>query len=164
MISPVIWPFWPWTLILTAVRNSPIYCRENMCGDSGDHDLPRLFNFYKSYRAYVRAKIHSFTSEGSGLSVKEKKTEIQSAKKYYQLADRYIQRDRTPRLIVVFGLMGSGKTSLARALAAETGWPVISSDEIRKTIQGISTYGPTLGTISEREFTRRRCRKRPIGR
>ena len=105
---------------------------------SGDHDLPRLFNFYKSYRAYVRAKIHSFTSEGSGLSVKEKKNEIQSAKKYYQLADRYLQRERTPRLIVVFGLMGSGKTSLARALAAETGWSVISSDEIRKTIQGIS--------------------------
>jgi uncharacterized protein len=105
---------------------------------SGDHDLSRLFNFYKSYRAYVRAKIHSFTSEGSGLSVKEKKNEIQSAKKYYQLTDRYLRREHTPRLIVVFGLMGSGKTSLARALAAETGWPVISSDEIRKTIQGIS--------------------------
>ena len=104
---------------------------------SGDHDFPRLFNFYKSYRAYVRAKIHSFTSEGSGLSAKEKKNEIQSAKKYYQLADRYLRRERTPRIIVVFGLMGSGKTSLARALAAETGWPVISSDEIRKTIEGI---------------------------
>ncbi len=105
---------------------------------SDDHDLPRLFNFYKSYRAYVRAKIHSFTSEGSGLSAKEKRNEIQSAKKYYQLADRYLRRERTPQIIVVFGLMGSGKTSLARALAAETGWPVISSDEIRKTIQGIS--------------------------
>ncbi len=72
------------------------------------------------------------------LSAKEKKNEIQSAKKYYQLADQYLQKERIPRLIVVFGLMGSGKTSLARALAAETGWPVISSDEIRKTIQGIS--------------------------
>lgn len=105
---------------------------------SGDHYLPRLFNFYKAYRAYVRAKVHSFTSEESGLSVKEKSREIQSAKKYYRLAEQYFQRERIPRLIVVFGLMGSGKTSLARALSAETGWSVISTDEIRKTLRGIS--------------------------
>lgn len=105
---------------------------------SGDHYLPRLFNFYKAYRAYVRAKVHSFTSEGIGLSTKEKRNEIQSARKFYQLADQYFQKERIPRLLVVFGLMGSGKTSLARALSAETGWSVISSDEIRKKIQGIS--------------------------
>jgi uncharacterized protein len=105
---------------------------------SGDHDLPRLFDFYKGYRAYVRAKIHSFTSEGTGMTANEKKNEIRLAKQYYQLAKNYIQKAHLPQLIVVFGIMGSGKTSLAKALAAETGWPVFSSDEIRKTIQGIS--------------------------
>jgi aminoglycoside phosphotransferase family enzyme/predicted kinase len=105
---------------------------------SGDHDLPRLFNFYKAYRAYVRAKVHSFTSEGPELQAKTKQYEIQSAKKYYQLADQYIQKLPPPQIVVIFGLMGSGKTSLARALAAETGWSLISSDEIRKNIQGLS--------------------------
>jgi uncharacterized protein len=105
---------------------------------SGDHDLPRLFNFYKGYRAYVRAKIHSFTSEGTGITVKEKKYEIQLAKRYYKLAEKYIQKAHLLQILVIFGFMGSGKTSLAKALAAETGWPMFSSDEIRKTIQGIS--------------------------
>ncbi len=104
---------------------------------SGDHDLSRLFNFYKGYRAYVRANIDSFTSEGSELPAGEKKCEIQSAKKYYQLADQYIQKERLPHLFVVFGLMGTGKSTLARALAAETGWPLISSDETRKKMEGI---------------------------
>jgi len=105
---------------------------------SGDHDLPRLFNFFKGYRAYVRAKIHSFTSEGPDLSSWEKRNEIWIAKKYYRLADQYLQKEGIPWLLVVFGLMGSGKTSLAKALARETGWVMIGSDETRKTIQGIS--------------------------
>ena len=105
---------------------------------SGDDDLPWLFNFYKGYRAYVRAKVHSFSSENPEISVKEKKVESQLAKKYYQLAYEYIQKGRTPQIVVVFGLMGTGKTSLAKALAAQTGWPMISSDETRKNLQGIS--------------------------
>jgi len=105
---------------------------------SKDYDLHRLFNFYKGYRAFVRAKIHSFTSESPDISPKEKKYEIRLAKKYYHLASQYIQKDRNPELLVVFGLMGTGKTSLAKELARQTGWPVFSSDEIRKALEGIS--------------------------
>ncbi len=42
------------------------------------------------------------------------------------------------RLIVaVFGLMGTGKSNRSRALAAATGWPVIHSDAVRKTMAGL---------------------------
>jgi predicted kinase len=57
------------------------------------------------------------------------------------LAHEYIQKAMTPQIVVVFGLMGTGKTSLAKALAGQTGWPVISSDETRKNLKGIS---PTM--------------------
>jgi predicted kinase len=33
--------------------------------------------------------------------------------------------------------MGSGKTSLAQAFARQTGWPLFSSDEIRKDLSGL---------------------------
>ena len=40
-------------------------------------------------------------------------------------------------IVVVFGLMGSGKSSRSRALAASLDWPVIHSDAVRKTLAGL---------------------------
>jgi uncharacterized protein len=40
-------------------------------------------------------------------------------------------------IVVVFGLMGSGKSSRSRALAAALGWPVIHSDAVRKRLAGL---------------------------
>ncbi len=42
-----------------------------------------------------------------------------------------------PRLIIIFGLIASGKTTLARALAKNQGWPVFHSDMVRKSLMGI---------------------------
>jgi uncharacterized protein len=126
---------------------------------SGDQDLPLLFDFYKGYRAYVRAKIHSLTSEDSDLSTTEKKHEIKLAKQYYKLADQYIQKGQTPRLWVFFGLMGSGKTFLAKALAAETGWSVISSDEVRKHLQGLSPTTRRLEPFGRGIYSEEKSRK-----
>lgn len=40
-------------------------------------------------------------------------------------------------IVVVFGLMGTGKSSRSRALAKTLGWPVIHSDVVRKTLAGL---------------------------
>ena len=40
-------------------------------------------------------------------------------------------------IVVVFGLMGTGKSNRSRALAAAFGWPVVHSDEVRKTLAGL---------------------------
>ena len=40
-------------------------------------------------------------------------------------------------IVVVFGLMGTGKSSRSRALAASLGWPVIHSDAVRKLLAGL---------------------------
>ncbi|MBM4301411.1 MAG: hypothetical protein FJ121_07745 [Deltaproteobacteria bacterium] len=40
-------------------------------------------------------------------------------------------------IVVVFGLMGTGKSSRSRALAAGLKWPVIHSDEVRKRLAGL---------------------------
>jgi predicted kinase len=40
-------------------------------------------------------------------------------------------------MVVVFGLMGSGKSSRSRALGASLNWPVIHSDAVRKTLAGV---------------------------
>jgi predicted kinase len=40
-------------------------------------------------------------------------------------------------IVVVFGLMGTGKSNRSRALAAAFKWPVIHSDVVRKTLAGL---------------------------
>ncbi len=40
-------------------------------------------------------------------------------------------------IVVVFGLMGSGKSNRSRALGASSHWPVIHSDAVRKTLAGL---------------------------
>ncbi|MGA8572568.1 MAG: AAA family ATPase [Desulfobaccales bacterium] len=41
-------------------------------------------------------------------------------------------------LVVIFGLMGAGKSTLARALGQARGWPVIESDRVRKALAGLA--------------------------
>lgn len=42
-----------------------------------------------------------------------------------------------PRLVVIFGLIASGKTTLARNLGARLGCPTLHSDQVRKSLAGI---------------------------
>jgi len=42
-----------------------------------------------------------------------------------------------PHLIVIFGLIASGKTTLAQALGQSQDWPVVHSDMVRKNLLGI---------------------------
>ncbi len=45
-------------------------------------------------------------------------------------------------VVVIFGLMGTGKTTLARELAAALGWPALHSDAVRKELAGIPPTAP----------------------
>ena len=58
---------------------------------SNDSDIPKLLDFYKCYRAYIRAKINCFTSEDVNLTAAEKQKTITNAQKYFQLAKNYAE-------------------------------------------------------------------------
>jgi len=55
------------------------------------YDLPELaplfgLDFYKSYRAYVRAKVASFRLDDPNLSSEEKTSTLGEARAYYRLS------------------------------------------------------------------------------
>ncbi|MDH5364058.1 MAG: hypothetical protein OEW82_02670 [Dehalococcoidia bacterium] len=58
---------------------------------SHDADLLSLLNFYKCYRAYVRGKVESFKLDDLYIPEKEKAKVLAIAKKYFQLAESYMQ-------------------------------------------------------------------------
>jgi aminoglycoside phosphotransferase family enzyme len=61
-------------------------------GESGDHELMEVLDFYKCYRAYVRGKVESFRLDDPHIPEGEKEEALKRAQKYFGLAHRYSQR------------------------------------------------------------------------
>jgi len=105
---------------------------------SGDAGASELVDFYSVYRAFVRGKVASFRLKDPGILLKEKEAAKEKAISYFRLARGYILRQRlSPALVVVCGLSGSGKSTIAAALARELGLELLSSDRIRKELAGV---------------------------
>jgi predicted kinase len=105
---------------------------------SKDWPLFLLLNFYKSYRAYVRAKVTCFRLDDPVLSPKEQTLARQEAERYFHLSHSCATRMNRPALLVVGGLMGTGKSTIARALSQTLGWEWLRSDILRKELAQIS--------------------------
>ena len=102
---------------------------------SHDNGLMPLLSFYKCYRAYVRGKAESFKLDDRYIDETEKRQIMEVAASYFDLAGFYIRPK--PVLFITAGLMGTGKTVLAQALAKRLGPIVISSDVTRKRLADI---------------------------
>ena len=98
-----------------------------------------LLPLFLSCRAAVRAKT---SLAGAGLQNEpRRRAELHEASREYLQLALQLLRARPPCLIAVGGLSGSGKSSLARALApsvgAAPGAVVLRSDELRKRLCGV---------------------------
>jgi len=104
---------------------------------SGDGELPRLLNFFACYRAYVRGKVVSFRLDDPAISAADRAAAAGTATRYFALAFRYAARLERPTLLLVGGLMGTGKSVLSRRIAQSLGAEVLQMDVIRKELAGV---------------------------
>jgi uncharacterized protein len=120
--------------------------------ESEDHDLYALVDFYESYRAYVRAKVGALGLHSAPLPAR---TQLESQVRRHFLLALASERspDSVPRVFALAGLIASGKSTLARALAAELGAPRISSDRTRKALRGVSATTPLSDSAFDANYT-----------
>jgi aminoglycoside phosphotransferase family enzyme/predicted kinase len=95
---------------------------------TGDYAGLRVLRFYQAYRAVVRAKIAlmQFHQNNDASLLQDYQRSIQLAE-YYTITD-------TPRLIIMHGIAGSGKTTRARELISQFHAIHIRSDVERKRL------------------------------
>jgi aminoglycoside phosphotransferase family enzyme/predicted kinase len=127
---------------------------------TGDEDLFTLLPFYRCYRAYVRGKVLSFRLNEAEFSEEEREDAATRARNFFELARRYSSRLRNPTVIAVRGLSGTGKTTVARAIAGELGLQTISSDATRQSLFGAAkkptAYGDGAYTPEANSLTYRK--------
>ncbi len=102
---------------------------------SSDQGVKGILNFYKCYRAWIRGKVACFKSDDPLVSAADRQESVQNAQGYFDLATSYTRK--RPILVVMAGLVGSGKTTMANALSRHLGAVHISSDVTRKRLAGI---------------------------
>lgn len=108
---------------------------------SQDITLYRLLDFYRCYRAYVRGKVRSFLLQEAAPHRDVSRLQ-RDAEHCFALAERYAQRLSRPRLIMTTGLIGSGKSTVARGVAEALDLDIFSSDQLRKERAGLSPETP----------------------
>jgi uncharacterized protein len=104
---------------------------------SGDDEGRRLLPFYVAYRSVVRGKVRGFELREAEIPAARRVQSLARAKAHFLLALGVLASPRRrPVLALVAGLPGTGKSTLAHALAEKAGFEVIRSDVVRKEIAG----------------------------
>jgi hypothetical protein len=103
-----------------------------------DHDLYAVVDFHAAYRAAVRAKVAALATGDRSIPAEQRERAARSASDHLALARELLEPPGPGRVVAVGGLVGTGKTTVARALAAELDGVVVSSDRVRKALSGIA--------------------------
>ena len=120
-----------------------------------------LLPLYVAYRSAVRAKVHGFKAAEEEVPPEDRASAQRRSRMHWNFALRVLAPPRRrPRLLMVGGLPGTGKSTVARQLKAR-GWidQIIDTDQVRKELAGVddadSSADDFEGGIYTAEWTRK---------
>lgn len=123
---------------------------------SGDYDGLAVLNYYLTQRAVVRAKVALLRAEQLAMQKQDAGAQAALAARYLAFASASIHAPPSA-LIIMHGVAGSGKSTVAKALVELTGAVQLRSDVERKRMHGMaagSSAAATPGTgLYERAIT-----------
>lgn len=103
---------------------------------SGDYRGVAVLDYYRAYRAMVRAKVAAIRLDQHDLGQAARARETAELDSYLTLAGTYTRPPR-PCLLLTSGLSGSGKTRLSQQLLQSLGLIRLRSDVERKRLYGL---------------------------
>lgn len=125
-----------------ADRLADVYFRE-----SGDEDGRALLPLYAAYRAHVRGKVEAMTLDDADVEAEERRHAAEESRAHWLLGlGQLAPPARRPALLLIGGLPGTGKSTLARSLAREANFRIVATDPTRKRLAGLP---PTADAASE---------------
>jgi len=121
---------------------------------TGDYEGLSLLRYYAVYRALVRAEVALIRHRQPQLGRQVRLREHTSFEHYLALAER-LSRPGAPVLVVMTGLSGSGKSTVALELAERLGGVRVRSDVERKRLFGFAPQDRTERGVYSPEATKR---------
>jgi aminoglycoside phosphotransferase family enzyme/predicted kinase len=117
---------------------------------TGDYGGVGVLNLYFVYRCLVRAKVAVLRSQERAVTVASE--DLEEAESYCDMAIRQIA-DRTPVLIIMHGLSGSGKTFVSGEIMAALPAVRVRSDIERKRMFGIAEQASSDSPVGRGIYT-----------
>jgi aminoglycoside phosphotransferase family enzyme/predicted kinase len=113
-----------------------------------------LLPFYVAYRAAIRGKVEGFELHEVEIPAAEKEAATMRAKAHWLLAlGELSEPAMRPCLVLVGGLPGTGKSTLAGALTERANFDVIRSDVVRKALAGQSAAAARIQRLDAGIYT-----------
>jgi aminoglycoside phosphotransferase family enzyme/predicted kinase len=106
--------------------------------DRDDFDLYAVVDFFASYRAAVRAKVAQVAAADDGIDPEQRARAAESTRRHLDLAAELLAARAGGALVLVGGIVGTGKSTAAAELADAAGAVVIASDRVRKRLAGLA--------------------------
>lgn len=103
-----------------------------------DFDLYAVVDYFVAYRAGVRAKVAALAAAEREIPAEQRARAAESARRHLAFAAGALERPRAGALLLVCGVVGSGKTTVAELVADVLGGAVVSSDRVRKRLAGLA--------------------------
>ncbi|MEE9382773.1 MAG: AAA family ATPase [Nannocystaceae bacterium] len=115
---------------------------------SGDTHGSDLLPLYRGYRATIRAKVEAIRSKLAEFSDTEKARARARARAWSLVALGELEpAEQRPGLVLIAGLPGSGKSTVAAGLAQRCGFRWIRADTVRKGLAGLGATTPAAATL-----------------
>ncbi len=122
--------------------------------DASDEEGQALLPFYTAYRAAVRGKVEGFELVEKEVPEAERVAALARAQAHWLLALGQLEEpDQRPCLVLVGGLPGTGKSTLAQGLAERANLCLIRSDLVRKELAGLPAQEPASAPFGEGSYT-----------
>ncbi|HYK25701.1 MAG TPA: AAA family ATPase [Steroidobacteraceae bacterium] len=131
-------------------RGRPLHAqafRGGYLAESGDYHACRLLALYEAHRALVRAKVAALSAMPNPEATRRDALRREHGRLVELAADALAPK--APRLLLMSGLSGSGKTWIARQLAERLYAVHIRSDVERKRRAGIRELAPSHARTGE---------------